>query len=353
MKSILVTGGCGFIGTNFIRFLFDLPDKDFVVVNVDKLTYAANPENLEDIQNQFPNRYFFEKVDICDQIKILEIIEKYEVDTIVHFAAESHVDRSIVGPSDFIQTNVFGTFSLLEAIRKKFEAGIEIRFHHISTDEVYGSLGPIGYFTETTPYQPRSPYSASKAASDHLVRAYHNTYGLPVTISICSNNYGPYQFPEKLIPLMIINMLEGKPLPIYGDGKNVRDWLFVYDHCTAVWAILTKGKIGETYNIGGENEWENIRLIEYLCEVVASKTGENSSKYKKLINFVKDRPGHDRRYAINCDKIKNELGWSQSVDFETGLDLTVSWYLSHLEWLNKVRSSEYLRWIEINYGRRL
>lgn len=352
MKSILVTGGCGFIGTNFIRFLFELPEKDFKVVNVDKLTYAANPENLFDIQNLFSNRYFLEKADICDYHKMVEIVDKYEIDTIVHFAAESHVDRSIVGPADFIQTNVIGTFTLLEVVRSKLESGRVIRFHHISTDEVYGSLGPNGYFFETSPYQPRSPYSASKAASDHLVRAYHNTYGLPVTISICSNNYGPYQFPEKLIPLMIINMLERKELPVYGDGKNVRDWLYVRDHCRAIWLILNKGKIGESYNIGGENEWENIRLVEFLCEVIARKTGEDAENYKKLIKFVKDRPGHDRRYAINCDKIKTELGWQQTVDFETGLDLTVDWYLANLDWLNKVRTGEYLKWIEINYSRR-
>lgn len=353
MKSILVTGGCGFIGTNFIRYLFEIDNNDFIVVNVDKLTYAANPENLVDIEKQFPKRYFFERVDICDFQSLRDILEKYEIDTIVHFAAESHVDRSIVGPADFIQTNIVGTFTLLEAVREKLEKGRTIRFHHVSTDEVYGSLGPTGYFYETTPYQPRSPYSASKAASDHLVRAYFTTYGVPITISICSNNYGPYQFPEKLIPLMIINMIEGKELPVYGDGKNIRDWLFVLDHCSAIWLILNKGKIGETYNIGGENEWENIRLVEYLCEIVAKKKDIPSSEFKKLIKFVKDRPGHDRRYAINCDKIKNELGWKPSVDFETGLSLTVDWYLNNIDWLNKVRTGEYLKWIETNYGYRL
>lgn len=353
MKSILVTGGCGFIGTNFIRYLFELENKEFLVVNVDKLTYAANPENLFDIEQKFPNRYFFERVDICDFNSIRNILEKYEIDTIVHFAAESHVDRSIVGPADFIQTNIVGTFTLLEAVREKFDNGKVIRFHHISTDEVYGTLGPEGYFYESTAYQPRSPYSASKAASDHLVRSYYTTYGIPITISICSNNYGPYQFPEKLIPLMIINMIEGKDLPIYGDGKNVRDWLYVLDHCRAIWLILNNGRIGETYNIGGENEWENIRLVEYLCEIVAKKTNVPSDKYKKLIKFVKDRPGHDRRYAIKCDKIKNELGWQPTVDFESGLELTVDWYLNNIEWLNKVRTGEYLKWIETNYGYRL
>lgn len=353
MKSILVTGGCGFIGTNFIRFLFDLPDSDFIVVNVDKLTYAANPENLADIGEKFTNRYFFEKVDICDYLNISNLLDKYDVDTIVHFAAESHVDRSIIGPSDFIRTNVFGTFTLLEAARHRIESGKSIRFHHVSTDEVYGSLGPTGFFYETSPYNPRSPYSASKAASDHLVRSYFTTYGIPITISICSNNYGPYQFPEKLIPFMIINMLESKELPVYGDGKNIRDWLYVFDHCSAIWLILKKGKIGETYNIGGENEWENIRLVEHLCELVARKTNSPLENFKGLIRFVKDRPGHDRRYAINCDKIKNELGWKPSLRFEEGLELTVEWYLNNIKWLNKVRTGEYLKWIDINYGNRL
>ncbi len=353
MKSILVTGGCGFIGTNFIRFLFDLPDEHFIVVNVDKLTYAANPENLADISHKYSDRYFFEKADICDFPKISNLIDKYEVDTIIHFAAESHVDRSIVGPSDFIRTNVFGTFTLLEVVRQRIEKGKSIRFHHVSTDEVYGSLGPTGYFYESSPYNPRSPYSASKAASDHLVRSYFATYGIPITISICSNNYGPYQFPEKLIPLMILSMLEGKELPVYGDGKNIRDWLYVMDHCSAVWLILNKGKIGETYNIGGENEWENIRLVEYLCELVARRTNVPSNRYKSLIRFVMDRPGHDRRYAINCDKIKTELGWKPTVIFEKGLEMTVDWYLNNLDWLNKVRSGEYIKWIEINYGNRL
>lgn len=352
INSILVTGGCGFIGTNFIRFLFELEKENFVVVNVDKLTYAANPENLLDIQQSFPKRYFFHKEDICNFKEITKILDKYEVDTIVHFAAESHVDRSIIGPSDFVQTNVFGTFSLLEAVREKFEKGKQIRFHHISTDEVYGSLGSNGYFYETSPYQPRSPYSATKAASDHLVRSYFSTYGIPVTISICSNNYGPYQFPEKLIPLMIINMLEGRELPIYGDGKNIRDWLYVYDHCTAVWKILMKGRIGETYNVGGENEWENIKLVELLCEIIAKKTGKSVESYKNLIKFVKDRPGHDRRYAINCDKIKRDLLWNQSVDFAVGLELTVDWYLKNPDWLNRVRSGDYLQWIKINYQSR-
>ncbi len=352
VNSILVTGGCGFIGTNFIRFLFELEKENFVVINVDKLTYAANPENLLDIQQRFPKRYFFHKVDICDFKEITKILDKYEVDTIVHFAAESHVDRSIIGPSDFVQTNVFGTFSLLEAVREKFEKGKQIRFHHISTDEVYGSLGSRGYFYETSPYKPRSPYSATKAASDHLVRSYFSTYGFPVTISICSNNYGPYQFPEKLIPLMIINMLEGKELPIYGDGKNIRDWLYVYDHCTAIWKVLNKGRIGETYNVGGENEWENIKLVELLCEIIAKKTGKSVESYKDLIKFVKDRPGHDRRYAINCDKIKRDLLWKQSVDFAVGLELTVDWYLKNTDWLNRVRSGEYLKWLKINYQSR-
>lgn len=351
-KNILITGGYGFIGSNFIRYLFNRSDFDGVVVNVDKLTYAANPNNLVDIAKEFPDRYFFEKIDICDTEKIDEIFARYGIDCLIHFAAESHVDRSILAPSDFIRTNIFGTFSLLEVARKYFEKGSFRRFHHISTDEVYGSLDSSGYFYETTPYAPRSPYSASKAGSDHLVRSYFNTYNLPVTISICSNNYGPYQFPEKLIPFMIENMIAGKELPIYGDGRNVRDWIYVEDHCSAIWKILENGKIGETYNIGGENEWENIELVRFLSSIVAQKIGKSESDLLNLLRFVKDRPGHDRRYAINCDKIKNELGWRRNVDFPFGLELTVDWYLANREWVEQVKSGEYLNWLQINYQKR-
>ncbi|MCX7680012.1 MAG: dTDP-glucose 4,6-dehydratase [Spirochaetes bacterium] len=353
-KAILVTGGCGFIGSNFIRFLLEKVRYDGKIINIDKLTYAGNPENLKDIDERFGGtQYFFERADICNFDAMDDIFRKYQPDCVVHFAAESHVDRSIHGPKEFINTNIVGTFNLLECCRKWWEDDYQSkRFHHVSTDEVYGTLGETGYFYETTPYNPRSPYSASKASSDHLVSAYHHTYGLNVTISNCSNNYGPYQFPEKLIPLMILNMLEERPLPIYGDGKNVRDWLYVEDHCYGVWLVLNKGKNGSTYNIGGENEWCNIDLVNMLCEIVAIKTNKERNYYKNLITFVKDRPGHDRRYAINCDKIKSELGFIQTVDFEKGLQKTVDWYLHNAEWVARVKSGAYLQWIEKNYAKR-
>jgi dTDP-glucose 4,6-dehydratase len=355
LNNILVTGGAGFIGSNFIRYLFENTDFSGRVINMDVLTYAGNPENLKDIrENHCDNRYFFEKEDIRDYDAVTRIFNQYEIDTVIHFAAESHVDRSIHGPKDFITTNVNGTFNLLEAARSAWVGTpqSENLFHHVSTDEVYGSLPEEGYFFETTPYDPRSPYSASKASSDHLVRAYHHTFGLPATISNCSNNYGPYQFPEKLIPIMIMNMMEEKPLPVYGDGKNIRDWLYVDDHSAAIWAILNKGLPGETYNIGGENEWENIRLVHVLCEKTAEALGKPTDYYKKLIQFVTDRPGHDRRYAINCEKLKNTLGWSQAVTFEEGLKNTVQWYLENTDWVEHVKSGEYRKWIEANYGTR-
>ncbi len=328
LTNILVTGGAGFIGSNFIRYLFKNTKFAGRVINLDKLTYAGNLENLADIDKEYGNnRYFFEKGDICDYARVCDIFKKYSIDTVVHFAAESHVDRSIHGPKDFIQTNIVGTFTLLEAAREIWAGRDDVLFHHISTDEVYGSLGDSGYFTEDTPYDPRSPYSASKASSDHLASAYFHTYGLPVTISNCSNNYGPYQFPEKLIPLMILNMMDGKPLPVYGDGKNVRDWLYVEDHCSAIWLILQKGRLCETYNVGGENEWENVKLVNVLCEKVAEATGKDKNHYKKLITYVKDRLGHDKRYAISCDKIKSELAWRQEKTFEDGLGITVDWYI--------------------------
>ena len=353
LKNILITGGSGFIGSNFIHYLFKKTDFNGRIINVDKLTYAGNPENLADIENEYRgSRYFFEKVDICDFDKIKEIFQKYNICTVVHFAAESHVDRSIFGPKDFVQTNIIGTFTLLEVAREKWKGRKDVLFHHISTDEVYGSVEEGKYFYEDTAYQPNSPYSASKASSDHLVRAYHRTYGLPATISNCSNNYGPYQFPEKLIPLMILNILEEKKLPVYGDGKKVRDWLYVEDHCQAIWEILNKGKTGETYNIGGENEWKNIKLVNFLCEKIGWMQGKDKDYYKRLITFVKDRPGHDRRYAINCDKIKNELGWKPQNNFEEGLDRTIKWYMSHQDWVDKVRSGEYMNWLEKNYESR-
>ena len=353
LQNILVTGGAGFIGSNFIRFLCEMNDFKGRIVNVDKLTYAGNPLNIIDIEEKYKDkRYFFERADICKYERMREIFKRYEVDTVVHFAAESHVDRSIFGPRDFINTNIVGTFNLLEAARELWNDRDEVLFHHVSTDEVYGSLDKTGHFFETAPYDPHSPYSASKASSDHLVSSYFHTYGLPCTISNCSNNYGPYQFPEKLIPLMILNMVEEEPLPVYGDGKNVRDWLFVEDHCSAVWRIITEGKNGQTYNVGGENEWYNIQLVEYLCETVGQVQGRAGDYYKKLITFVKDRPGHDRRYAIDCGKIKSELGWRQEVGFERGIEITVRWYIENRKWVQSVRSGDYLKWIEKNYGER-
>lgn len=375
-KSILITGGSGFIGSNFIRFLLEKTGYDGIIVNYDLLTYAGNPENLKDIDSEYGNeQYFFIKGDICDREKLDEIFGKYNIDTVIHFAAESHVDRSILGPEEFIRTNITGTFTLLNTAKKHWLDNPQSpithnpkpktqnpkpvhRFHHISTDEVYGTLGDTGYFYETTPYDPRSPYSASKASSDHLARAYYHTYGLPVTISNCTNNYGPFQFPEKLIPLMILNMMEGKPLPIYGNGKNIRDWLFVVDHCDAIWEIIKKGRLGNTYNIGGENEWTNIDLVTKLCEIMDKEypckynSHVKGNSYKELISFVKDRPGHDHRYAINCDKLKNELGWRQSVSFEEGLKKTVKWYLLNTKWIDNIKSGGYKKWVEQNYNKR-
>ncbi|MBX7222058.1 MAG: dTDP-glucose 4,6-dehydratase [Blastocatellia bacterium] len=349
MKTLLVTGGCGFIGCNFIRYVFEETDFSGTVVNVDALTYAGNPESLADLAQAHPGRYVFVKADICDKAAMAEVFDRFEVDAVCHFAAESHVDRSIVGPGAFIQTNIIGTYILLEEARKRL--GKIKRFHHISTDEVYGSLGPDGYFVETTPYDPSSPYSASKASSDHLVNAYHRTYGLPTTISNCSNNYGPYQFPEKLIPLMILKAVEEMPLPVYGDGLNVRDWLYVRDHCTAVWRILNEGREGETYNIGGHNEIENIRVVQTVCDILDEILGTTpNGTRKRLVTFVKDRPGHDRRYAIDATKLFNELGWRPEESFDSGIRKTVQWFLDHEEWTNHVKSGEYQTWVEKHYG---
>jgi len=352
-SNILVTGGAGFIGSNFILYLFTKVGFAGRVVNLDALTYAGNPQNLSDIAAQYKDSYVFVHGDIRDAALVQKLFADYDIDAVVHFAAESHVDRSIIDPQCFITTNVMGTYTLLEAARQAWKGtAAPVLFHHISTDEVYGSLGEEGAFKETTPYDPRSPYSASKASSDFLVKAYSHTYGLPITISNCSNNYGPFQFPEKLIPLMILNMLEGKPLPVYGDGKNIRDWLYVVDHNAAVWTIMTRGTIGETYNIGGENEWENIRLLHRLIEIVAEETGKSVRELEGLITYVKDRPGHDRRYAIDCSKLKNELGWKQSVSFDEGLRHTVRWYLDNPEWIASVRSGAYRAWIATNYENR-
>ncbi len=361
--NIFITGGAGFIGSNMIRYLLS-KESGFSgrVINVDALTYAGNPESLSDIAERFGGgpapRYVFVKADIRDRSAMERVIREYQVDAIIHFAAESHVDRSILGPEAFVTTNVLGTYTLLDVARLYWQerygslSAAPVLFHHISTDEVYGSLGDSGYFTENTPYDPRSPYSASKAGSDHLVMAYHHTYGLPITLTNCSNNYGPYQFPEKLIPLMILNMQEAKPLPVYGDGKNIRDWLYVEDHNSAVWTVMQKGRIGEKYNIGGENEWENITLLHRLIDIVAEETGKDPEQLQSLITFVKDRPGHDRRYAIDCTKLKTELGWKQSVSFEEGLRKTVRWYLTNSAWVQHVRSGEYRTWLEKNYNQR-
>jgi dTDP-glucose 4,6-dehydratase len=336
-KNLLVTGGAGFIGTNFIRYLFSKARFAGKIVNLDALTYAGNRANLEEFEaGPFAGRYELVRGDICDRALVDRLFREKGIDAVVHFAAESHVDRSILGPEAFMKTNVMGSFTLLDVARSAWKGRDDVLFHHISTDEVFGSLGSEGYFTEATPYDPRSPYSASKASSDHLVRAYHHTYGLPATISNCSNNYGPYQFPEKLIPLMILNMFEGKPLPVYGDGKNIRDWLYVEDHASAIWAIVERGEAGRSYTVGGENEWENIELLKKLIEIVAEKAGKSADGIRKTITYVKDRPGHDRRYAIDCSAIKRDLGWRQSLTFDEGLERTVAWYLENAAWISGI-----------------
>jgi dTDP-glucose 4,6-dehydratase len=350
MKNLLITGGMGFIGVNFIRYLLRESDFPGRVVNLDKLTYAANPESLAYIEESFPERYVFVKGDIFDRAALEAVFDDFAVDAVCHFAAESHVNRSIASPGEVINTNIVGTYNLLEITRERLgRVGL---FHHISTDEVFGSLGQEGYFTEDTPYRPNSPYSASKASSDHLVRAYHKTYGVPVKVTNCSNNYGPYQFPEKLIPLMILNALEEEPLPVYGDGRNIRDWLYVRDHCAAVWEIMRRGALGETYNIGGSNEIENIKVVETICDLIDEKVGKPSSvgSRRELIEFIKDRPGHDRRYAIDSDKIMSELGWKPEESFSSGLVKTLEWYMSNTAWVRRVRSGEYRDWIKKHYG---
>jgi dTDP-glucose 4,6-dehydratase len=353
---ILVTGGCGFIGSNFIRLALEKHDQ-VRLVNLDKLTYAGNPTNLTDLQTD--SRYRFVQGDICDASLVDKIFAEEQIDTVLHFAAESHVDRSITAPAAFIQTNILGTFVLLEAARKAWISDHRSlipnhRFLHVSTDEVYGSLGDTGLFTEETSYDPRSPYSASKASSDHLVSAYHHTYGLPTLITNCSNNYGPYQFPEKLIPLIINNALAGKALPVYGDGKNVRDWLYVVDHCEAILKVLEKGRLGETYNVGSNNEKQNIEVVQTICDILDEQTDPLScgEPRRNLITFVKDRPGHDRRYAIDAGKIKDELGWEPSVTFEEGMRRTVGWYLDQTEWIAGVVDGSYQDYYERMYSGR-
>jgi dTDP-glucose 4,6-dehydratase len=348
-STILVTGGAGFIGASFLNLLVPrFPDVTFV--NVDKLTYAANPMNLRSLEG-LPN-YRFDRVDIADGEAVGAAFERHRPSWVVHFAAESHVDRSIVSPGDFILTNVVGTFNLLEACRRSWDTYEGKLFHHVSTDEVYGSLGADGFFTETTPYDPSSPYSASKASSDHIVRAYGHTYGLPVKLTNCSNNYGPLQFPEKLIPLMVLNALEGKPLPVYGKGDNVRDWLYVDDHCEAIWAVATQGRVGETYNIGGNSERRNLDVVRQICAAVAEETAKPGEEVESLITFVPDRPGHDLRYAIDASKIRSELGWEPKETFESGLRKTVRWYIDNPEWVQSVKTGAYREWIEENYAGR-
>jgi dTDP-glucose 4,6-dehydratase len=357
MKNVLVTGGAGFIGSNFVRFLLESSrDPEIQIVNLDALTYAGSLENLKDLPN--PGRHLFVKGDICDRDFVRNLLHEHQIDTIVHFAAETHVDRSILGPELFMQANVIGTFTLLEAARQFWlvEKAIpieQVRFHHVSTDEVYGSLNPNDpAFSETTPYAPSSPYAASKASSDHLVRSYHHTYQLPVTISNCSNNYGPCQFPEKLIPLMILNALTGKPLPVYGDGQQIRDWLFVSDHCDAIYKILTRGKPGETYNIGGNNQPANLTIVETVCDLLDELRPQKESR-RNLIKFVTDRPGHDRRYAMNISKIESELGWRPRHSLSDGLLATVQWILDNPDWVAAIQKQlEYQAWLTKNYETR-
>jgi len=352
MKKILVTGGAGFIGSAVIRQF--IGDTDHSVVNVDKLTYAGNLQSLASVADD--PRYRFEQVDICDAPEVARVFREHQPDAVMHLAAESHVDRSISGPAEFIQTNIVGTYTLLEAARNFWNEldaprKAAFRFHHISTDEVYGSLGDTGFFTEEMPYEPNSPYSASKASSDHLVRAWHHTYGFPVVTTNCSNNYGPYHFPEKLIPLVILNAFNGKPLPIYGKGDNIRDWLYVDDHARALRLVLEQGKLGETYNIGGWNEKTNLEVVQSICASL-DKLHPQGTPHSKLITFVADRPGHDKRYAIDASKIAKELGWKPLETFESGLHKTVEWYLSNTDWVRGVTSGEYQNWMQRNYANR-
>ena len=351
-NNLLVTGGAGFIGSNLIRYIFEKTDFAGRIVNLDALTYAGNLASVADVAAKAGQRHQFVRADIRDRNALVGVFDSFGIDAVCHLAAESHVDRSIVAPDDFVQTNIVGTFNLLQTARER--APNLVLFHHVSTDEVFGSLGETGFFTEATPYDPHSPYSASKAASDHIVRAYHDTYGMPVTISNCSNNYGAYQFPEKLIPLMILNALEGKPLPVYGAGANVRDWLHVEDHCSAIWAIMTRAESGATYAVGGRAEMRNIDVVRRICAEVDrfAPPLASGAPRESLITFVKDRPGHDMRYAIDCTRLENELGWRQSEDSATGFAKTVKWYLENSAWVESVRTGEYRKWLDTNYRER-
>ncbi|MEQ8625643.1 MAG: dTDP-glucose 4,6-dehydratase [Vicingaceae bacterium] len=347
-KSVLITGGAGFIGSHVVRLMVN-KYPNYTIVNYDKLTYAGNLENLKDLDAA--NNYNFVKGDILDETLLAEVFSKYKIDSVIHLAAESHVDRSISNPLEFIQTNVIGTACLMNAAKDYWGEDFSNKlFYHISTDEVYGSLGETGYFTEETPYDPRSPYSSSKASSDHLVRAYFHTYKFPIVISNCSNNYGANQFPEKLIPLFINNIRNKKDLPVYGKGDNIRDWLWVNDHADAIDVIFHNGKNGETYNIGGNNEWQNIKLIKKLCQIMDKKLGRSAGDSEKLITYVTDRKGHDQRYAIDASKLKNDLGWEPSIDFENGLEKTVDWYLQNEAWMEHVTSGEYQQYYDEQYG---
>lgn len=349
-KHILITGGAGFIGSHVVR-LFVNSYPEYKIVNLDALTYAGNLENLKDIEDA-PN-YYFERANILDAAVLEEVFKKHDITDVIHLAAESHVDRSILSPMDFIYTNVVGTVNLLNVAKAYWKTDLaNHRFYHVSTDEVYGTLGETGYFTETTPYSPNSPYSASKAASDHFVRAYGETYGMNFVISNCSNNYGPNHFPEKLIPLFINNIINKKPLPVYGDGQNTRDWLFVIDHARAIDVVFHKGKTHDTYNIGGFNEWKNLDLVKLLCKQMDEKLGRTPGESETLITYVKDRPGHDWRYAIDASKINKELGWKPSVTFEEGLSKTIDWYLANTEWLQHVTSGAYQKYYESQYSER-
>jgi dTDP-glucose 4,6-dehydratase len=349
-RTILITGGAGFIGSHVVRrFVNNYPD--YLIVNADKLTYAGNLENLTDIETK--KNYKFEKNDIVNKQSVLDLFKKYFFDGVIHLAAESHVDRSITGPDEFVFTNIVGTVNLLNAVLNSWKGAFEGKlFYHISTDEVYGSLGKEGLFTEETAYDPKSPYSASKASSDHMVRAYNHTFGIPVVISNCSNNYGPNQFPEKLIPLAINNIKNNKPIPVYGKGENIRDWLYVEDHASAIDLIFHNGRVGETYNIGGNNEWMNIDLIKLLCRIMDKKLNRTIGTSEKLITYVKDRPGHDMRYAIDSSKLQSELGWSPIPEFADGLEKTVEWYLSNNNWLERVLSGDYGKYYDLMYSGR-